>query len=128
MMENRSMRLGLLAAALLMAIVGAAGLSPGTARAQAEVDVNQGAVQPLPIAITEFTGAGATGADIVKVITANLERSGLFRPLDPAGFPEKTLDVSLQPRFADWKTTTAQALVNGQTSVTPDGQLRVDFR
>ncbi len=126
--ENGLMRLGLLVAAVCLAILGMGGLGASPAWAQAEVDVNQGAIQPLPIALTDFSGAGQTGSEIVKVITANLERSGLFRALDPVSFPEKTLDVSLQPRFADWKTSSAQALVNGQVSITGDGQLRVDFR
>ena len=60
-----------------------AGSVPLAAHAQIEVDVNQGAVQPLPIAIPAFTGA--QGGDIVRVIAANLDRSGLFKPLDPAG-------------------------------------------
>jgi len=121
------MRWGFLAA-LWLAVLGGLAMAPGTALAQAEVDVNQGAIQPVPIALVDFGGAGQTGPDIVKVISANLERSGLFRPLDPASFPEKALDVSVQPRFADWKTTSAQALVNGQATVTADGQLKVDFR
>jgi TolB protein len=61
------------------------------------------------------------------VIAANLQRSGLFRPLDPASFIEKDLTASVQPRFGDWKTINAQALVNGQVTV-EGGKLRVDFR
>ena len=122
------MRFGLLAAALIAAVLACAGLAPGRALAQTEVDINQGQIQPLPIAIPDFGGAGQTGADIVKVISANLERSGLFRPLDPSSFPEKDTDVSVQPNFTNWKTTGAQALVNGQATIAPDGRLRVDFR
>ena len=37
----------------------------------------------------------AVGADIAQVITADLRALGLFAPLDPATFPEKTLDVNV---------------------------------
>src|SRR5690606_13756177 len=97
------------------------------ARAQIEVDVTQGALQPLPIAIPAMTGA-PVGADISRVISGNLDRSGLFRPLDPASFIEKDLNIAVQPRFADWKLINAQALVNGHVTVEDGGRLRVDFR
>jgi TolB protein len=115
------------AAALCLGVAAAGTLAPGAARAQAEVDIDQAAVQPLPIAIAPFAGQGQ-GSDITKVISDDLERSGLFRPLDPASFPEKNLDVNVQPRLDQWKPIGAQALLNGQATVAPDGRLRVDFR
>ena len=97
-----------------------------------EVDINQGQTQPLPIAIAPMNGADARaqtiGADIARVISANLERSGYFKPLDPASFIERSVDTDVQPRFADWRAIAAQALVNGQAVIEPDGRLRVDFR
>jgi TolB protein len=96
------------------------------AHATVEVNVNRGDVQPLPIAVPAF-GGGQVGADIAQVISANLQRSGLFRPLDPQSFVEKDLTAAVQPRFGDWKQINAQALVNGQVTV-EGGRLRVDFR
>ena len=104
----------------------AASLASRSARAEIEVNVNRGDVQPLPIAIPAF-GGGPVGAEIAKVIGANLQRSGLFRPLDPASFIEKDLTTAVQPRFPDWKQINAQALVNGQVR-TLDGRSVVDFR
>ena len=101
--------------------------APRLAMAQAEVDVNSGAVQPLPIAIPGFGGPSA-GADVSRVVAQDLERSGLFRPLDPATFPERALDINVEPKLDAWKGAGAQALVNGQASVTGDGRLKVDFR
>jgi TolB protein len=109
----------------ILALAGGLALAP-QARAQIEVNVNRGDVQPLPVAIPTFVG-GPQGADIAQVIGANLQRSGLFRPLDPASFIEKDLQAGVQPRFADWKTINAQALVNGQVTVEA-GRIRVDFR
>src|SRR5882757_3117154 len=101
--------------ALVMAVSLASAAAP--ARAQVEVDVNKGVVTPLPIAVPAFTGPEARsvgiGADISRVVSADLERSGFFRPLDPNGFIERNLDVAVQPRFQDWRVISAQALVNG---------------
>jgi TolB protein len=110
--------------ALAFVVVGA--LAPAAARAEIEVNVNRGDVQPLPVAVPAF-GGGQVGADIAGVISANLQRSGLFRPLDPASFIEKDLNAAVQPRFPDWKQINAQALVNGMVTV-EGGRLKVDFR
>ncbi|HEY3696864.1 Tol-Pal system beta propeller repeat protein TolB [Phenylobacterium sp.] len=115
--------LALMAAALTF---GAVAASPPAARAEIEVDVNRGDIQPLPIAIPALSG-GQVGADIAGVITSNLENSGLFRPLDPASFIERDLNVAVTPRFPDWKAINAQALINGAV-VDDGGRLRVDFR
>jgi TolB protein len=105
-----------------------AALAPAAARAEIEVDVNRGDIQPLPIAVPAFSGGGQAGANISSVISNNLQRSGLFRPIDPAAFIEKDLAVNVEPRFADWTSIGTQALLNGQVTVEPGGQLRVDFR
>jgi TolB protein len=125
-MQNmrKPMRLYGLAAMGLAALALTASSVP--AAAQTEIDVNAGAVQPLPIAIPDF-GPGV-GADVSKVVAQDLERSGLFRPLNPATFPEKSLDINVEPRLDAWKGAGAQALVNGVSSEAGDGRLKVDFR
>ncbi len=112
---------------LLAACLAVTLAAPQTARADIEIDVNQGAVRPLPVAIPAFGGA-TRGAEIAEVISGNLERSGLFAPVAPASFIERNLDVNVQPRFPDWKQVNAQALINGHVTVEADGRLRVDFR
>ncbi|WP_334164343.1 Tol-Pal system beta propeller repeat protein TolB, partial [Phenylobacterium sp.] len=113
---------------LMLALVAvlAVGVAAPAAHAEIEVNVNRGDVQPLPVAVPAF-GGGQVGGDIAGVISGNLQRSGLFRPLDPASFLERDLNAAVQPRFADWKQINAQALVNGQVTV-EGGRLRVDFR
>jgi TolB protein len=112
--------------AVLAGVLALSALAAPAARAEIEVNVNRGDVQPLPIAVPAF-GGGQVGADIAGVIAANLQRSGLFRAIDPASFVEKDLNAAVQPNFAAWKTINAQALVNGQVTV-QDGRLVVDFR
>ena len=100
---------------------------PRSALAQNDIEVNQGAVQPVPIAIPGF-GGPSVGVDVSRVVSQDLERSGLFRPLDPATFPERGLDINVEPKLDAWKGAGAQALVNGQASAAGDGRLKVDFR
>ena len=93
------------------------------------MDVTQGNAQPLPIAIPDFVGGDpALGANVAGVVRADLERSGLFRPLDPKGFAEHITNINAVPNFGSWRSITAQGLVTGQVTQQPDGRLRVDFR
>jgi TolB protein len=98
------------------------------AKAVVEIDVTKGNVQPLPIAITQFQTQNAVGRQITEVVTADLRRSGLFAPIDPAAFVQKDISPDVAPRFADWTVINAQALVTGKVSPEADGRLRVEFR
>ena len=63
---------------------------PLVAHAVTEVDITRGVVEPYPIAITELYGGGVSedevGVSIADVVTADLERSGQFRPIDRRAF------------------------------------------
>ncbi len=113
-------------------VAGAAGLSLGPAQAVLRFDLNQGNIQPMPIAIPDFlseTPADAeTARAITAIITANLKRSGLFAPIDPAAFIEKITNTDVLPRFPDWRAINAQALATARIGRQPDGRLRADFR
>jgi TolB protein len=102
------------------------GFAPAEAALQVRVD--QGVTEPIPLAIPDFLGSGQAGRDIATVVRADLERSGLFRSLNPASFIEKIADINTPPRFGDWRTIQAQGLVTGQAVMQPDGRLKVDFR
>ena len=75
-----------------------AGGLPLAARAAVDIKVDQGIVEPLPVAVPAFSGAGR-GAEMAQVITGDLERSGLFAPIAPGAYPERNLDIAVQPRF-----------------------------
>lgn len=101
------------------------------AHAVLEIDITQGNLEPLPIAIPAFssaTGDEQIAAEMSQVILNNLSRSGLFRALDPASFIEQGLTMNSSPNFAEWRVINAQALVVGQVERQNDGRLRVDFR
>ena len=105
-----------------------AALWTAPAYAALQVDVTQGNAQPLPIAIPDFLGDPQVGANVAGVVRADLERSGLFRPLDPRGFAEHVTNINAVPNFGSWRAIIAQGLVTGQVTQQPDGRLRVDFR
>jgi TolB protein len=89
----------------------------------------QGTIAPIPIAIPEFLGDDPKlAADIAGVVTGDLERSGLFQPLDPASFLERPRDVNAAPRFPDWRAVRAEALVVARVLRGSDGRLGAEFR
>jgi TolB protein len=61
-------------------------------------------------------------------VRADLDRSGLFKVLDPKSFVEQVKDINTVPNFGNWRVINAQALVTGQVQQQPDGRLRLDFR
>ena len=121
----RFFRAMLTAAALTAALIATATLP---ARALVEIDVNKGNIEPLPIAITDFLASDQIGAEITSIIAADLQRSGLFAPIDKGAFIEKISNPDAAPRFEDWKVINAQALVTGRVTIEADGRLRAEFR
>ncbi len=123
--ETRTMMLAIFGL-LAVAIFG----SP--ANAELRIDITRGIVEPIPVAVTEFYGDEAAqsqiGRDISGVIAANLERSGLFRPVDKRAFIQDAESLRAAPRFADWRLINAQALINGSVQQQADGRLNVEFR
>src|SRR6266478_1794037 len=101
------------------------------ASAELRLDITRGKIEPMPIAIPAFAGGSGdeaqTGRDMAQVISADLERSGLFRPLDARSFIQNVA-AGEGPRFGDWRQINAQALVTGSVQAQGDGRFRVEFR
>jgi len=113
-------------AALLAAPSPLLAQSTGGAGGSAVIDVNGARNAPIPVAVTDL-GGGPLGANISAIVTNDLARSGLFRPIDRAAFIQGGPSDSGTPNFDNWKPTGAQALVTGQAS--DDGSnVRVEFR
>ncbi len=101
--------------------------------AQARITVQPSSeFKPMPIAIPDFLPGSAAEGDmprnITQIITNNLSRSALFAPIDQAAYIEKITDFNATPRFPDWRTINAQALLVGHVTRQPDGRIRVMFR
>jgi TolB protein len=118
-------------------MLGAAGIGAAAGlmsrRADAvSLDLNQGNVQAMPIALPDFLAGspadGEAARGISQIITGNLKRSGLFAPIDHAAFIEKITNTDTAPRFPDWRAINAQALVTGRIARQADGRLKAEFR
>jgi TolB protein len=117
--RRNALKLGLAGGALL------AGSS--LAMAQLRIVVEGANFQPLPIAIPDFASSDpAFGKEIAEIVRNNLQRSGLFLPLDPASLPVRVGDVNATPDFATWRTANVDALVMG--SVERGGQISSSVR
>ena len=92
---------------LLIGAGALAALGSRPANAVLNIDINQGNVQPMPIALPDFLSGGPAEGDIGRnvtgVISNNLQRSGLFAPINPAAFIEKITNTDSVPRFPDWR-------------------------
>jgi TolB protein len=108
-----------------------AALAPVPARAVVELNITQGTIQPLPIAIPDFVGDGSVDPGVAReisgVVANDLKSSGLFLPIDQAAFIEQGLGPDRMPRFEDWRVVNAQALAVGRIGAS-EGKLRAEFR
>ena len=96
-----------------------------------EVTLTQGTVKPTPIAVTDFFSNDnkslKIGKNISLVISENLERSGLFMPIDKKAHIQSIESLSAQPRFEDWKIIKAQHLISGNIKKN-NNKILVEFR
>jgi TolB protein len=131
-MDRLSRRFSLArAVAVLLPLVAGSIALPLPASALVTLDVTNGNINPIPIAIPNFLAGGMDpqiGANIAAVITNDLKRSGLFVPIDPSAFPPAQNSTEVAPSFANWQPTSAQALVIGGVGMQADGRLRAEFR
>ncbi len=119
----------------VLMLAGAAGMGAVVGPAHAaplSLDLTQGNVRPIPIALPDFLAGsppdGEPARGISQIITANLRRSGLFAPIEPAAFIERITSTDVQPHFADWQAIKAEDLVTGRVTRQQDGRIKVEFR
>lgn len=105
---------------------------PFVAEAQVEIDITEGNVQAIPIAVAAFEGKTfedqQSAGQVVQVIQADLAGSGLFEPLDPLSFIQKDASVLSVPKFSDWRVIKAQAVVVGSVERLPDRRIKAQYR
>lgn len=65
------------------------------------------------------------GRQIAEVIAADLERSGLYDPMGPAGIPAISRSEVQAPRFAEWQSRNAENVVHGFVDANGTGGLVV---
>ena len=118
-------------AGILAGLALGTGLAGGQAQAALELNITQGTIQPLPIAIPDFVADGSVAPQVAQeisnVVSNDLRSSGLFLPIDQAAYIQKVVDTNSVPRFDDWQVLNAQALVVGKIG-SADGKLKAEFR
>ena len=96
------------------------------------IKISSGQVEPLPIAIADFTGqegkANKIGRKISEVISNNLVGSGQFKALESAAFIAPPTSPSVRPNFTDWSPLGVKALIAGSVKSINNQQVEVEFR
>ncbi len=120
-----------LMAAILLLASGPAAHSQTEPRGPLRIEITDGVIEPMPIALSQFVTTGldaqALAAQMSAVIENNLEGTGLFRAIPPEAFISPITNFDSPVAYADWKAINAQALVAGEVTLDDDG-LRVKFR
>ena len=106
-------------------------LLPLSGNAELRIDITQGNTEPIPMALLDFNAIEneewLISVKINKVISNNLERSGLFSVLPKKLFINENIKFDQKPSFPNWKITTAQGLVHGRLNIKND-KLNIEFR
>ena len=93
------------------------------ARADLTIEINGAGANQTPVAIVPFGGEEKLPLSVSGVISADLQRSGLFRLITvPGKAPHQPQDVV----FSDWAA--ADAIAIGNVKMLPRGRVAVQFR
>jgi len=82
------------------------------ARAELMIEITQGMDNPTPIALVPFGGSNGLREDVAAIASADLLRSGFFRPIpvaDMLQMPQKEADIF----YRDWRILGTEFLVIG---------------
>ncbi len=111
------------AKALFRLVVLAALLLPALATAQLRIEIVDGVEGAMPVAVVPFAWESEMpepAAGVAEIVSANLGRSGLFDPMDPADMIDRPHDPS-GVRFGTWRLLQVDHLVVGRVVDDPVG-------
>ncbi len=95
-----------------------------------KIDITQGNVDPMPIAVNNFYstngGEDSLGTQIKEIIEKDLKSSGIFRPLESNSFLE-TLTIDKVPTHVSWRQLGALAVTSGKITKNGD-KITIEFR
>ncbi len=96
------------------------------------IEITEGVIEPLPIAIPELVAEDPQAAElapqITQVIADDLTGTGLFRRIPAEAFIAPVTSFAAPVVYRDWKAVGAQALLTGAVSTGEGGALTVRFR
>lgn len=111
---------------MLRSVVGLLLLAQASmANAVLSIEIIGAGEHQIPVAIVPFGGDDKLAQSINEVVTGDLQRSGLFRLVDPVGkFPHEPAEVN----YADWQVRGAEALAIGTVTAQANGRIEARFR
>lgn len=97
-----------------------------------KIDITEGNIDPIPIAILDFQSRNIEvenlGKKISSVVRNNLDRTGLFKHLRKETFIVENINFNKRPDFSDWRITTAQVLIHGRILAIDNQKISLEFR
>jgi len=111
-------RLGLIAFSALA-------LLQAPAHAELTIEITGAGANRIPLAIADFGGDPGSSRALTAVVRGDLERSGLFKLIDPSGI---AMTEATSPVYGDWKNRGADALAAGSVGPSGDGRQEARFR
>ena len=95
------------------------------------IEITQGIIKPMPIALSQFTAIGDTTPQyvdqITSVIMADLVGSGLFREIPRSAHVSANTNFNNPVKFSDWSVINVDALITGSVNIQGD-KLILQFR
>ncbi|MBK1636955.1 Tol-Pal system beta propeller repeat protein TolB [Rhodovulum adriaticum] len=118
---------------LFLVLALGAGLAPAQAQdGPLRIVIDEGVIEPLPVAVPDFVAEDARAADyarnIARVVAADLAGTGLFREIPEEAHLTTVTSFASPVQFSDWKAINAQALITGAVGLDGSGRLTVKFR
>ncbi len=95
------------------------------AHAELTIEITGAGANRLPLAIADFGGDPGASRALTGVVRGDLERSGLFKLVDPSGIP---MTEATPPAYGEWKNRGADALAAGSIGPSGDGRQEARFR
>ena len=96
------------------------------------IEITQGVIEPVPIAVAPFIAENAAATDFARQITAvvasDLVGTGLFRDVPKDSYISQVSDFNGAVAYPDWRAINVEALVTGAVTLTSDNRIVVKFR
>lgn len=100
---------------------------PGVLHAALTIEIVGSGANQIPVAIVPFASEFTMPQGITSVVTADLQRSGLFKLIDPTSIRPLPYELN-EVNYQDWRGLGAEAMVIGTITPRPDGRLEIRFR
>ncbi|MDA9248851.1 Tol-Pal system beta propeller repeat protein TolB [Amylibacter sp.] len=95
------------------------------------IEITQGVIKPMPIALSQFSAIGDTTPQyvdqITSVIMADLVGSGLFKEIPRSAHVSADTNFNNPVLFSDWRVINVDALITGSVNIQGD-KLILQFR